>query len=183
MNDTARDIQTVEAVSTEGMDDLYSQTENSVEPSDNRMVLTVAEASSRLGVPLSTLYRRIKAKKYETIQGEDGAVRIVLQAENSSENQVVTAFELIENQTESITTPDSRFSKDENHSRQTFQNPDMAALLELVAEKDRKLEAATYRLGYLESQLEGKDREIKLLTDSQHKTSWWQRFKAFFVKQ
>jgi hypothetical protein len=182
MSDTARDIQLIETVSTDGLDDLYSQSENLVESSDNRMILTVAEASAHLKMPISTLYRRIKAKKFETVRGSDGSVRIVLPTENTAENHVITAFEMVENHNDSIEVPDSKSFKNENHPQKTFQNPDLAALLELVAEKDRKLEAATYRLGYLESQLEGKDRVIKLLTDSQHKPSWWQRFKTFFVK-
>ena len=54
---------------------------------------------------------------------------------------------------------------------------------------NRELQAATYRVGYLENQVSERENDIielntavKLLTDSQHKPSWWQRFKAFFVK-
>lgn len=37
------------------------------------------------------------------------------------------------------------------------------------------LDAATARILYLQQQLENKDQEIKLLTDSQHKAGWWSR--------
>lgn len=52
-------------------------------------------------------------------------------------------------------------------------------------EGQRQLQAAVFRNGYLEAQLEGKDREIKLLTDTQQeqKPTWWNRFKQLFVKQ
>jgi hypothetical protein len=56
--------------------------------------------------------------------------------------------------------------------------------VEIVQELLRKVEALTYRNGYLEGQLVEKEEQIqsiKLLTDSllsnsQHKTKWWQRF-------
>jgi predicted RNase H-like nuclease (RuvC/YqgF family) len=62
---------------------------------------------------------------------------------------------------------------------------DRALLEELRSrnsELETKLQAASWRNGYLESKLEERDIQIKLLTDSQQKPSWWQRFKAFFVK-
>jgi hypothetical protein len=44
----------------------------------------------------------------------------------------------------------------------------------------QKLEAANYRIGWLESQLLEREKDIKLLTDSQHKDSWWAGFKKWF---
>jgi len=48
---------------------------------------------------------------------------------------------------------------------------------------NEQLQSASFRNGYLESKLEDKEREIKLLTDSQHKPSNWARFKAWFFGQ
>lgn len=45
------------------------------------------------------------------------------------------------------------------------------------------LDAATARILYLQEQLEQKDHEIKLLTDSQHKPGWWARFKKWCFTQ
>lgn len=42
------------------------------------------------------------------------------------------------------------------------------------------LDAATARVLYLQQQLEQKDQEMKLLTDSQHKNGWWSHFKKWF---
>lgn len=60
--------------------------------------------------------------------------------------------------------------------------------VEIVQELLRKVEALTYRNGYLESQvaerdrqIEGHQEQIKLLTDSQHKRGWWHRFGSWFV--
>ena len=66
-------------------------------------------------------------------------------------------------------------------------NPDSNKLLEIVQNLQNKLDnanqqlqAASFRNGYLESQLQERDKEIKLLTDSQHK-NWWTRLKSRFT--
>jgi hypothetical protein len=60
--------------------------------------------------------------------------------------------------------------------------------VEIVQELLKKVEALTYRNGYLESQVAERDRQIenhqeqiKLLTDSQHKRGWWARFSSWFM--
>lgn len=45
----------------------------------------------------------------------------------------------------------------------------------------QQLQGATFRNGYLEAQLEGRDKEIKLLTDSQHKPAGWRKFWSWFT--
>jgi hypothetical protein len=40
---------------------------------------------------------------------------------------------------------------------------------------NHQLQAASFRNGYLESQVESHKEQIKLLTDSQHRAGWWQR--------
>lgn len=52
-------------------------------------------------------------------------------------------------------------------------------LIESNKELQNKVESATYRNGYLEAQLENHKDQIKLLTDSQHKASWWRRFTSW----
>lgn len=180
MSDTARDILDFQPASTEGLEEFYECTENHIESLDSRLVLTASEASSHLRMPLSTIYRRIKAAKFETRLGDDGVLRIILPVENTGDNQPVLTNPANGNQNEPTITSDSHA---ENHTASVVSNADFQSLLAIIADKDSKLEAATYRVGYLEAQLEGRDREIKLLTDSQHKPSWWQRFKQLFVKQ
>lgn len=46
-----------------------------------------------------------------------------------------------------------------------------------------QLQGASYRNGYLSAQLEGRNAEIKLLMDSQKKTSAWTRFWLWFTGQ
>jgi len=59
--------------------------------------------------------------------------------------------------------------------------PNLTPLVELLEKKDRELEAASYRIGYLEAQLETERQQVKLLTDSQHKLSWWTKFISWFM--
>jgi hypothetical protein len=75
----------------------------------------------------------------------------------------------------------------------TLINPDqqiVTALLARITEVESKLsetqnalQSASWRNGYLESQLESQRDQIKLLTDTQHKPTWWQRFKRIWQKQ
>jgi chaperonin cofactor prefoldin len=51
----------------------------------------------------------------------------------------------------------------------------------IIKDLQDKLEAATFRVGYLQHQVETKEEQIKLLTDSQHKPSWWLRLKNLFL--
>lgn len=58
-------------------------------------------------------------------------------------------------------------------------------ILELKAENQslqKELQGANWRNGYLESQTEIKDQQIRLLTDSQHKPSWWAKLSSWFLK-
>jgi excisionase family DNA binding protein len=45
----------------------------------------------------------------------------------------------------------------------------------------KELQAASWRNGYLESQVQSQDTQIKLLTDSQHTAGWWRRFCSWFT--
>ena len=50
-----------------------------------------------------------------------------------------------------------------------------------VKDLQEKLEAATFRVGYLQAQLEASQQTIKLLEDSQHKQGWWPRLKSWLA--
>jgi hypothetical protein len=54
-------------------------------------------------------------------------------------------------------------------------------LQEKLDARDHHLQAANYRIGYLEAQLESERQQVKLLTDSQHKPSRWARFYSWFI--
>ncbi len=68
-------------------------------------------------------------------------------------------------------------------SAQTSFAPELKSLLDVITKQAEKLEAASMRIGYLEARTENYETQIKLLTDSQHKRSWWARFGAWFIGQ
>lgn len=61
--------------------------------------------------------------------------------------------------------------------------PELKSLLDVITKQAEKLEAASMRIGYLEARTENYEKEIKLLTDSQHKRSWWARLGGWLVGQ
>ncbi len=123
---------------------------------ESHLILTVPEASSYLSIPQSTLYRRIKTGQFETVRTSDKKLRIKIHRNENSDSQVILNF------------PDGHPSDSQVPTLQ---------LTELVA----KLEAANYRIGYLESKVESQQEQLKLLTDNQASTrSRWTRFWNWF---
>jgi hypothetical protein len=66
--------------------------------------------------------------------------------------------------------------------------PELNRLLDLIEKQAAKLETASGQIGYLQSRLEERDKDleerdnaIKLLRDSQHKRGWWARLGSWFV--
>ena len=203
MTDTARNIELLDPASTDGLADFFDvqkQLETIEIPSEtvgipNETIeilaktsetlgetvksYSVAEAQKLLNLPRSTINRHIQSGKYQTVKGTDGKTRILLRQSEipiQSHETVEIPVETIEILGETSTETSTETS--EKNQVLPSGNVDVSELL-------RKLEAATYRLGYLEAQLEGKDREIRLLTDSQQqaKATWWQRFKRIWQKQ
>lgn len=66
-------------------------------------------------------------------------------------------------------------------SQQASSNNEL--LTKAVLDMSSKLEAANYRVGYLEAQLVERDTQIKLLTDTQSKTGKWHQFINWFMGQ
>lgn len=60
-------------------------------------------------------------------------------------------------------------------------NINVASLIKANQELISKLEALTFRNGYLEAQTEGYKEQVKLLTDSQHRRGTWSRFWSWFT--
>ena len=201
MNATARDFNSLPA-DTNGFEEIFDVSEipenndshSDSQPglSENHLILTVAEASANMRIPLSTMYRRVRAGKFKTVNAEDGTVRIILPQIIQSENHLVLTDSHSENQNGKVILSDSHSenqdgevilsdSHSENQVKSTEHSHDLGALIGLLNDRDHKLEAASYRIGYLESQLEERDRAIKLLTDSQHQPSWWTKFKSWFM--
>lgn len=191
MSDTARDYQTPDAATTDGMDDLFDvESGLDIVSPDLKPRLdivspdswwTLAEAVTQLSVNEKTLRRwikqgRVNAVKVQGTRGEEWRIEPG-QARTSAEQEkpgldIFSPDITITGQTQPI-------------DIDTEQLIQLRVRLEIFEQENQELKAqlqgATYRNGYLEARLEGKEHEIKLLTDSQHhKPSLWQRVKEIF---
>lgn len=60
-------------------------------------------------------------------------------------------------------------------------DPERDRLLSIIESQAHQLKAAGDVIIYLRSQVDEKDTQLKLLTDSQHKQGWWARFSSWFT--
>ena len=204
MTDTARNIEHLDPASTDGLADFFTthdrQSQGSLDSqvisldtveacSDSQVkAVSVQEAARHLGISPRTVLRRLNKGSLVgyKIEGTFGAEwRVNLDSfdkrSQDSLNSQVISLDAVEASSD---------SQDTTEDSLILELRDQISLLreELSRERidaQRQLQAAVFRNGYLEAQLEGKDSEIKLLTDSQQqaKATWWQRFKQMFVKQ
>ena len=200
MNDPAEKIEVIDAIAVDGLDDLFTANatasqQNAVETQQNATApqsnavernCTVKEASELLEVPTSTIYRRIKAGKYEiTGHSESGAKLIKVQLHTQ---QDATALQ------QDAAAPQLNAVGTQQDA--TAPLPDPA--IQLVGELTKRLEAAAVRIGYLESENQRYREETKLIPDLQGqatraaqlekelerlKAPWWRRFWRWFIGQ
>ncbi len=182
MSDTARDYQKIETASTEGLEDFFADA-TQCEASDllqgavaTHCEYTIIEASQFLKVSPSTIYRRIKAGKYQTKTDPDGTLKVIVRSGDLHCDASGTRSDIDALQCEAV---------DLHCDAVATQQDD---LTKAFIEMSYKLQHATYRNGWLESKLEEfqidiaqRDQQIKLLTDSQHKPAWWRRFYSWFI--
>lgn len=131
---------------------------------------SIVEASQALGVSPSTVYRRIKAGRYKTVELSDKTLRVLLPRIASQEKEIATQCEAV----------DSQCVASANHCEDLATQANSDVLATALVQMSNKLEAANFRIGYLEAQLEAERQQVKLLTDSQHKPSWLYRFRSWF---
>ena len=204
MSDTARDYQTIESTSIEGLDILFEQDANSIgvvreqdadsSPSVRVPVeyLDVEEAARRLGISPRAIQKRLKkgsliGSKIKTGSLERWVIEAASLPPTDQAQNSPTLIELDANPVEVVREPSSGLDcldanlysggreLGANQGANDFKD-------ELIKELQHKLEAASYRLGYLEHQIETQNNQIKLLTDSQHKGGWWAKFSSWFFK-
>lgn len=197
MSATARDYQSPNPPSTEGLDHLFDEGvlkrhEDSSEL--GRGVLECHEgvlpevAAVQLGLSVSGVLKRLRTGnlqgfKVRAKRGEKWLVcptslpEGVLDSQKESSLSGEGVLDLMEDSSKeslhqseesSVLSSEIEWEIHPTNVQSNTANIDVAELL-------RKLEGATYRIGYLESKLEERDNQIKLLTDSQHKIGWWAR--------
>ena len=148
----------------DGLEDFFVSDSQDMVTTEAVGVLTVSvqEAAKLLAITERSVWRRIRAKRLHSKQ-HNGKTFVLVPSADVSVTRHDAPTEM------SVTTTDDK------------PVTEVAGLLELLREKDRELQAAVFRNGYLESQLEERQKEVKLLTDSQHRGSWWRRFGAWWM--
>jgi len=207
MSDTVRDIQIVETVSAEGLDDLFSSDANSpvVDAPELELVcqagandtesvreldgyVSVEQAAAFVGVSVRAIQKRLKRGTLEGVKTKHGLTERWLvnaatlglsKTDASTEAHETNPLIVDASEVELVREPGANVAE-------SVRELDAPAIEDykdkLITDLQNQLQAASWRNGYLESKLEERNIQIKLLTDSQHKPSWWQRFTAFFVK-
>jgi predicted ArsR family transcriptional regulator len=190
MSEAAREIQTTEPVSLDGLEQLFDTTPNSEQGDDQGTPIKIAngdvhgahatlcnpdhwtlqEAADQLGLSMATIRRRLTKCQ---LQGYK------VQGVNGPEWRVIP--------------PTQTATVDQDDPDQFVEHPDprvISALLARLSDVESQLkqaqielQGANWRNGYLESQLENHREQIKLLTDSQHRPGWWARFKKWCAAQ
>lgn len=207
MPEEARKLTVSDSADTTGLDDFFSS-HDKPEQED----LTLEQAAKRLNLSERTVQRRLKQghlRGYKITGPRGPEWRIQLQSCDDTTGPALA------------TSDDTTFSTDDTTDVETVSSEDMTRDSRMAAVsaygqfvdfyKDQmevlqeKLEAATYRNGYLEAKLSGAETQLKLLPDLSAKAtktdileqqitkleeelasarrSWWARFGAWFLGQ
>lgn len=198
MNEPAPNIEIKPTVTVDGLEQLFEQPLSNEQGDDQGTLIKIAEgnehpdqtsisnpdhwtlqhAAESLNLSIATIRRRLnkgqlQGYKVDGINGPEW--RVIPPAQNTNDDQG-----------HPIQSGEHRVQFDEQPAQ-----PVISALLTrlsdvecLLTQSQKDLQAANWRNGYLESQLENEREQIKqlkLLTDSQHKPAWLKRFYSWFI--
>ena len=200
MNDALRHLPAQEPASTEGMESLFTEPApegqdnpghgggpgqdspalETAQPEDTPVQdWTVSEAARVLKVSEKTVLRRLQrgALPGYKITGQFGQEWRVRCSGQDSPTQPNSPTQDTSGQTVAI-----ELHQDHGKDREVIR---LRCQLEMFERENmslrEQLQGATYRNGYLQSKLEERESQIKLLTDSQHSVSWWRRSWDWFI--
>ena len=162
-----------ESVTVEGLEELFINTADQARTSSHStqdQAWTLTEAANAYNVTERTIRRWIKEQVVSAwkVDGPRGPEWRINSGSTVDKNQVHAGSTV---DLEVIT-----------RAEQSTPIPETDRLWELLKEKDSKIEALIMRTGYLQHQVESQAEQLKLLTDSQHQASWWNRLKSRFLK-
>jgi hypothetical protein len=192
MSDTARDYRTIEPAADDGLEDFFKEgllQESSGVPEGvlvDQEGVSVEVAANYLGLSVSGVLKRLRkgALKGFKVASKRG-VKWLVSAEALPQGVLVHAKESsfdLEGVLE--VSEDSLEGCLQSSEESSSLDPKIELLEDLKRRNEdleAKLQAASWRNGYLESKLEDREQQIKLLTDSQHKPSRWARFYSWFI--
>lgn len=206
MSDTARDYKTVEPAATEGLEDLFVAVSTPAQHSPNhspvitspaqaapdhqRNALTIDQAANLLCVSPRTILRRLQKRSLPgfKVAGQFGPEWRVMVSEpittptqHSADNAQASISQPLTTSVHPMSSPD-HLSESELVIELRKQIDDLKnELEEKVSAAQREIQAASFRNGYLESQLETERQQVKFLIDSRHKRHAWSRFWLWFI--
>ncbi len=155
---------------TTGLEQLF-QVDLEPEDQDQNQVelVPLAEAAKRLGVSRRYAHKLATAGKITAEKDHNGHWLVRMeQGQIQFQDQVEqTKFQ------DQIQVEQPQFQ---------FQDQVVHGYQNQVKDLQEKLEAATFRVGYLQAQLEASQQTIKLLEDK-HKIVWWQRLRKLFARK
>jgi len=185
MSESARDLKVLPATTTEGLEDLFD-VEVDEGPAMARplvaddQVMPLGGAAEMLGITRRSALRLIQEGKLAGAKDGHGQWQVKTDSiESRLQNKNQTASEI---QQVAVEVADGHLH--------AWPGGQAEGQQEIMRELLSKMEALTYRNGYLESQLqererdiEERDQQLKLLTDRQHKPGLWGRFKKWCAAQ
>lgn len=201
MQNAQENITNAEPVSLEGLDDVFTSTDDQgtirgVSSEDQRSTaengfpeggLKLSEAADKYKVTVRTVQRWIKEGKLEAfkVEGGHGPEWRVMGETSVDTEPCQPTIETVD-QSDIVDCSTSETRSDRVATSESIDR--MAGIIEKLAEQlesaRKDLQGASYRNGYLEAQLAAKDEQIKLLTMTSDKPeSWWMRFGRWFLGQ
>lgn len=207
MPEEARKLSIIDSADTTELDDFFS-CHDKAEQQD----LTLEEAAKRLNLSERTVQRRLKQghiKGYKITGPRGPEWRIQLPSSDDTTFGNVQTSDDTTISGEDTTDVEAVSSEDRTADNKSKANLAYVQFVEFYRDQvetlQEKLEAATYRNGYLEAQLSSAESQLKLLPDLSAKAvrtetleqqisrlesdlaaarlSWWKRFGAWFIGQ
>lgn len=194
----------------EGMDQAQPEKQEAQDQAHDPQVVPIALAAELLGVHRRYALRLVHKEKISGYQDENGYWFIeqksiterlqqmgqaqeqahleIDQAQEQAQPEISEAQDQAQDQAQTEAHPEIRQSDDQaqeveildlSSSSDSF--PQNLLGTEEFKELQSKIEALTWRNGYLEAQLEAERNQVKLLTDQLHKPNWWSRFTDWFL--
>lgn len=174
MTQPAKKIQ-LEPVGTEGLDQLFQVEEIQQDQLDH---IPLMDAAKKLGLSRRYVHKLVTEGRISAFRDSRGHWFVKV-----DQGQIQ-----IQDQQDQVSQADLHLEQTEIHLEEPAEGQQTARLLDMIETlqsqvnaAQNQLQAASYRNGYLEAQLQERDSQIKLLTDSQgsHRR-WWHRFMSYF---
>ena len=143
--------------------------------------LTVEEAAKRLEISANAVIKRLGKGKLvgRKVPGQFGEKWMVDPGCLPQEVHVQIAEEETREEPGDSTGTDTQRQEQPRHDAITQKSFDV--LSDVIRHQTEQIKLQNEMIKHLSGQVQEKDSQIKLLTDSQHKAGWWARFCSWFT--